>query len=192
MTDRQRRIRNGQQILRWIRRQGVVFYVGKKERQTAKAALLDMPRVFPELVGELSAIYLYRQREQVNSAFDGILWKDVTTNAGTLYAVGLSVEAVGRGEMYLQRLFIHELTHIIVPCKPGMHSTEFYTEYKKLLRRYDTLAGSCLEAGREISAADQEAVEHMRKNGPPPPSPNKKIPVTKPHHGKAWRAAHRH
>lgn len=116
----------------------------------------------------------------------------MTTNAGTLYAVGLSVEAVGRGEMYLQRLFIHELTHIIVPCKPGMHSTEFYKEHKKLLRRYDTLTGSCLEVGREISAADQEAVEHMRKNGPASPSPYKKIPVTKPHHGKAWRAAHRH
>lgn len=191
MTDRQRRIRNGRQILRWIRRQGVVFYAGKKERQTVKRYLREMPGVFPELVGDLSAVYLYRQSEQANSAFDGILWRDVTANAGVLYAVGLSVEAVGRGEMYLQRLFIHELAHIIVPCKPGMHSAEFHTEYKKLLRRYDTLTGSCLEAGREISATDQEAVEHMRKCGPPPSSPNKKIPVTKPHHGKAWRTPQR-
>lgn len=61
MTDRQRCIRNGQQILRWIRRQGVVFYVGKKEQQTVKGYLQEMPRVFPELIGELSAIYLYRQ-----------------------------------------------------------------------------------------------------------------------------------
>ena len=177
MMDRQRRIQNGQQILRWIRRQGVVFYVGRKERQTAKRYLREVPRVFPGLVDKLSAIYLYRQSEQVDSQFDGILWKDVTTNAGVLYAVGLSTEAVGRGEMYLQRLFIHELTHIIVPCKPEMHSAEFHTAYQKLLHQYDKATGSCLEAGREISAADRAAVEHMRKNGPPP-QPSMKIPIT--------------
>ena len=139
----------------------------------------------------MSAIYLYRQSEQINSAVDGVLWKDVTTNAGVLYAVGLSVEAIGRGETYLQRLFIHELTHIADQCRPG-HSAEFRVTFQKLLHRYDTITGSCLEAMREISEEDQEAVDHMRKNGPPPPSPYKKIPVTKPHHGKALREAHRH
>lgn len=191
MTNRQRRIRNGQQILRWIRRQGVVFYVGRKERQTARGYLREMPRVFPELVDKLSAIYLYRQSEQVDSRFDGMLWKDVTTNAGVLYAVGLSVEAITQGPQYLQRLFVHELAHIPVPCAPGTHSAEFHTAYQKLLHQYDESTGSCLEARREISAADQEAVEHMRKNGPPPPSPSAKIPVTVPHHGKAWRDKHR-
>lgn len=93
--------------------------------------------------------------------------------------------------MYLQRLFIHELTHIIVPCKPEMHSAEFHTAYQKLLHQYDKATGSCLEAGREISAADRAAVEHMRKNGPPPPAPSTKIPVTMPHQGKAWRDKHR-
>ncbi len=138
----ERRIQQGQQILRWIRRQGVVFYFGKPERATAKGYLREMPRVFPELVGKLSAIYLYRQREQANSAFDGVLWKDVTLNGnGVLYAVGLSVEAIGRGEAYLQRLFIHEITHIIVPCKVGTHSTEFHTVCQKLLHRYEALPG---------------------------------------------------
>lgn len=191
MTDRERSIQNGLQILRWIRRQGIVFYAGKTERETAKNALRDMPKVFPELVGQLSAIYLYRQSEQIDSAVDGTLWKDVTTNAGILYAVGLSVEAIGRGEMYLQRLFVHELTHILVPCKPG-HGAEFHVTFQKLLHRYDTITGSCLESMREISEEDQEAVKDMRKNGPPPPSPYKKIPATKPHHGKTWREAHRH
>lgn len=146
MTDRQRRIRNGQQILRWIRRQGVVFYVGKRERAAAKAALRDMPKVFPKLVGQLCAIYIYRQKEQVSSAYDGILWKDVTTNAGVLYAVGLSTEAIAQGPEYLQGLFVHELAHIIVPCKPGTHSAEFYVACQKLLHRYDMLTGSCLKA----------------------------------------------
>lgn len=68
----------------------MVFYYGKPERETAKWYLRKMPRVFPELVGKLSAIYLYRQREQANSAFDGVLWKDVTLNGnGVLYAMPL-------------------------------------------------------------------------------------------------------
>lgn len=154
------------------------FYAGRKERQTAKGYLREMTRVFPELVDKLSAIYLYRQFEQVDNRFDGILWKDVTTNAGVLYAVGLSVEAVAHGPQYLQRLFIHELAHILAPCAPGTHSAEFHTAYHKLLRKYDEVTGSCLEAGREISAADRAAVEHMRENGPPP-QPSMKAPITR-------------
>lgn len=182
----------GRRTLRWIQRQGVIFYPGKPEREAAKRYLREMSMVFPDLVGQLRAIYLYRQSEQVNSAYDGILWKNVTTDGrGTLYAVGLAVEAVEQGPQYLQRLFIHELTHIIVPCKPGTHSTEFHVTCQKLLHQYDKATGSCLEAGREVSAADQEAVKHMRENGPPHPSPSTKIPVTVPHHGKAWRDKHR-
>lgn len=183
----------GRRTLRWIQRQGVVFYLGKPEREAAKRYLRGMSRIFPELVGQLRAIYLYRQSEQVNSAFDGILWKNVTTDGrGVLYAVGLSTEAVAQGPQYLQRLFIHELAHIIVPCAPGTHSAEFHVTYQKLLHQYDEATGSCLEAGREISAADRAAVEHMRENGPPPPSPYAKIPVTVPHQGKVWRQKHRH
>ena len=182
----------GRRTLRWIQRQGVVFYLGKSERETAKRYLRGMSRIFPELVGRLRAVYLYRQSKQANSGYDGVLWKNVTTDGrGTLYAVGLSVEAVEQGPQYLQRLFIHELAHIIAPSAPGTHSAEFHVAYQKLLHQYDQVTGSCLEAGREISAADQEAVAHMRENGPPPPSPYAKIPVTKPHRGKAWRDAHR-
>lgn len=182
----------GQRTLRWVQRQGVVFYPGKPERETAKQYLRGMSKIFPELVGQLRAIYLYPQSKQANSACDGILWKNVTTDGrGTLYAVGLAVEAVAQGPQYLQRLFIHELAHIIAPCAPGTHSVEFHTAYQKLLHQYDETTGSCLEAGREISAADRAAVEHMRENGPPPPSPSAKIPVTTPHQGKAWRDKHR-
>ena len=41
----------GLRVLRWIERQGVVFYPGKLERETAKRYFIDMPVVFPELVG---------------------------------------------------------------------------------------------------------------------------------------------
>lgn len=87
------------------------------------------------------------------------------------------MEAIGRGEAYFRRLFIHELTHIIVPCKVGTHSAEFHTVCQKLLHRYDALTGSFLEAGREISVADQDALKNIGKNSPPP-QPSMKIPVT--------------
>lgn len=184
----------GRRTLKWIQQQGVIFYLGKPERERAKLYLRGMSRVFPELVEQLRSIYLYRQSEQSNtySAYDGILWKNVTLDGrGTLCAIGLSVEAVAQGPQYLQWLFIHELCHILAPCAPGTHSAEFHTAYQKLLQRYDKATGSCLGAGREISAADQRAVEHMRKSAPPPPSPFAQIPVTVPHHGKMWRIRHR-
>lgn len=182
----------GRRTLRWIQRQGVILYPGKPERETAKRYLRGMSTIFPELVGQLRAIYLYHQSEQVNNSYDGVLWKNVTTDGrGTLYAVGLSVEAVAQGPQYLQRLFIHELAHIIAPCAPETHSAEFHVACQKLLRQYDEATGSCLEAGREISAEDQEVVNHMRSNSPPPPSPSVKIPVTVPHQGKMWRSRHR-
>lgn len=85
----------GLRVLRWVERQGAVFYPGKLERETAKRYLRDMPVVFPELVGKLSAIYLYRQDEQVTERLrksDAIIWKDVTLDGfGTLYAVGISL-----------------------------------------------------------------------------------------------------
>lgn len=169
----------GQRTLRWIQRQGVVFYPEKPERETAKRYLRGMSKIFPELVGQLRAIYLYRMSEQGNKTYDGILWKNVTTDGrGTLYAIGISLEAISHGPQYLQRLFVHELAHILAPCAPGTHSTEFHVTYQKLLHQYDEATGSCLEAGREISAADRAAVEHMRENGPPPPAPSTKIPVT--------------
>lgn len=169
----------GQRTLRWIQRQGVVFYQGKPERETAKRHLRGMSRIFPELVGQLRAIYLYRMSEQGNKTYDAVLWKNVTTDGrGTLYAIGLSVEAIAQGPQYLQRLFIHELAHILAPCAPGKHSAEFHTAYHKLLRKYDEATSSCLEAGREISAADRAAAEHMRKNGPPS-QPAMKAPITR-------------
>lgn len=96
-----------------------------------------------------------------------------------------------RGHSTFNGCSLHELVHIIAPCSPGAHSAEFHVAYQKLLHQYDKVTGSCLEAGREISAADQEAVAHMRENGPPPPSPSAKIPVTVPHQGKAWWDKHR-
>ena len=100
---------NGVRVLRWIKSQGVIFYAGKEERKTAKNYLREMPAIFPELFSMLNAIYLYRMSEQTDKIHDGEMWRDVTTDGmGTLYAIGLSLEAISAGRKYLQSIFIHE------------------------------------------------------------------------------------
>ncbi len=77
---------------------------------------------------------------------DGIIWRDVTTDGnGTLYAVGLSVEAAEKGETYVQFLFLHELAHIPVPCAPDEHGPQFRREMARLLGRFKRATGSTLE-----------------------------------------------
>lgn len=207
VTERERRKHMGVRVLQWIESQGVIFHYDRKARETAKAYLRDMPTVFPELVGMLSAIYLYRQSKQADGSMDGILWRDVTKDgSGILYAVGLSVEAVERGKEYTQFLFIHELAHILAP---GEHEQPFKQITAALLARFNSIMESALEdepspvvrtssgSGRKVSKEDQEARKHMRKaikdgDCPPPSSSYKKIPVTVAHSGKAWRERHRH
>ena len=132
----------GLRVLRWIERQGAVFYPGKLERETAKRYLRDMPVVFPELVGELSAIYLYRQDEQATERLrksDGILWRDVTLDGfGTLYAIGISLEAIERGKEYTELLFLHELAHVHVS---GAHSAEFHKQLDHLIEQFNRRTG---------------------------------------------------
>lgn len=142
-NERERRKHMGVRVLRWIESQGVVFYYGKPEREKAKEYMRAMPAVFPELVGMLSAVYLYRQSEQADGSMDGILWRDVTRDGnGVLYAVGLSVEAVERGKEYTQFLFIHELAHILAP---GEHEPPFQQIVAALLDRFNSETGSSLE-----------------------------------------------
>lgn len=99
--------------------------------------------VFPELVGELSAIYLYRQDEQATERLrksDAIIWKDVTLDGlGTLYAVGVSVGAIERGEEYTQFLFLHELAHI---DGDGEHTPEFHRQLDRMIELFNQRTGS--------------------------------------------------
>ena len=133
----------GLRVLRWIERRGAVFYPGTLERETAKRYLQDMPMVFPELVGKLSAIYLYRQDEQATERLrkcDGILWKDATLDGfGTLYAIGISLEAIELGKEYVQLLFLHELCHIRVS---GVHSLAFRQQLNRMIERFNQETGS--------------------------------------------------
>ena len=133
----------GIRVLRWVQQQGVVFHPGKQEREIAKRYLRDMPRVFPELVRQINAIYLFemgRQKTELLRKCDGILWRDVTLDGfGTLYAVGISLEAIERGREYTQFLFLHELVHVQTG---GDHGPEFHKCLDSLIKRFNRYTGS--------------------------------------------------
>lgn len=58
---------------------------------------------------------------------------------GTLYAVGISLEAIERGKEYTELLFLHELAHIF---GGGEHSTEFHRELDRMIERFNKETGS--------------------------------------------------
>ena len=106
MTDRQRRIQSGVEMLQWVEQQGVVLYGGQQERETAKEYLRAAAAIFPDLVSKLSAVYLFRQSEQMGDyiSCDGICWWKGTPG-GMKYALGLSTEALDEGKAYFVGLF---------------------------------------------------------------------------------------
>ena len=54
----------------------------------------------------LNALEAYRRGIRIEG---GISWKDVTSDAGTLFAIGLSREATEQGFEYAAMISMHEL-----------------------------------------------------------------------------------
>ena len=136
---------DGRRILRWIKRQGVVMYYDSIEQERAKEFLLPVFRVLEDTIRDvpLCAVYLYRQADQPSTLrttsgilmqdVDGLVWLDVTSDRGNLHAIGLSVEALNRGEEYFQMLFIHELCHALYGFPA--HGREFHKKLDALIKR---------------------------------------------------------
>ena len=126
---------DGRRILRWIKRQGIVMCCDSIERERAKEFLLPVFRVLEDTIRAvpLCAVYLYRQSDQpptlrttsgtLMQDVDGIEWVDVTPDRGNLHAIGLSVEALDRGEEYARMVFLHEFVHIFCGRE---HGPEFH------------------------------------------------------------------
>lgn len=132
-------------VLRWIQSQGAVFCTDERERQRAKEVAAAVWSVFPEYLGCVSALYVYRmdqqQCEDLKQA-DGITWTDVTQDIGTLYAIGLSVEALNVGTDYSVLVFLHELCHVLVDRE---HSLTFQIRLNELIRKFDQATGRKIE-----------------------------------------------
>lgn len=141
---------DGCQVLRWIRRQGVIMCYDTTKRERVKEYLLPVFMALEDVIRPvpLVALYLYRQADQPPGLrttggvpmrdVDGIEWKDVTRNRGELHAIGLSCEALEQGPEYTQFLFLHELTHVL---GNGEHSPEFHRELDRLIEQFNRRTG---------------------------------------------------
>lgn len=144
---------DGRRVLRWIVRQVVVMCCDPIERAKAVEFLLPVFQVLEDVIRPLPlvSVYLYRQADQPSSLrttsgtpmrdVDGVEWGDVTRDRGELHAIGLSVEALGRGPDYTQFLFLHELTHVF---GGGEHNTEFHQRLDRLIARFNQCTGGCV------------------------------------------------
>lgn len=127
----------------WIEKQGITICKDPAEIERLKSYIVPAAELFPDLVNMLCAVYVYRMNEQSGDAagVDGILWKNVTSDSGTVYAVGISTEAMDKGADYTAFLFLHELAHITTD---GDHSRAFHDQLNELLMVYNEATGANL------------------------------------------------
>lgn len=196
--------------LRLIRQQGVVFADDPTAKEQARELFINIFVALPDVVfgSTLALIYIYDMDEQPSDIAGSDGYSSISehqSDGRKVSSLGVSLQALQAGEDYATMILLHELAHITVneSLVTGQHGGAFHLWLDALIRQYNQCHGTDVQndyaqdsknrlmAGREISEADQAAVEHMRKYGTPPPSPYKKIPVTKPNRGKACREAHR-
>lgn len=106
--------------------------------------LMPISTVFPDLTQQVSAWYCYWILEQEGTAAegepDGICWKDTIDGGNdTLYAVGISCEALEAGREYTQMLMLHELAHMLTNED---HSIRFHETLSTLINDFNAATGS--------------------------------------------------
>ena len=121
--------------IEWIEKQGAVICMDLAEKKRLEHYIIPVVALFPDLIKMLCFVYVYRMSEQTEGAAgsDGICWKNVTNYAGTLYAIGISVEAMDKGAEYTAFLFMHELAHI----KEPKHNHNFHEILNDMIVRYN-------------------------------------------------------
>lgn len=132
---------DSEQVMEWAKTQGAVVCNDPKERQRLLDSIVPVAAVFPDLVKQVSATYAYRMAEQRKKAAgaDGMSWRDVTGKKGTLYAIGVSVEALDSGPEYSQFVFLHELAHIVTDER---HTTAFHDKLNEMIDTYNKATGA--------------------------------------------------
>lgn len=132
---------DSEQVIEWAKTQGAVVCNDPKERQRLLDYIVPVAAVFPDLVKQVSATYAYRMEEQRKKAAgaDGMSWRDVTGQKGTLYAIGVSVEAMDSGMEYAQFVFMHELAHIVTDER---HTTAFHDKLNEMIDTYNKATGA--------------------------------------------------
>jgi len=105
-------------MLRWIETQGVVPCYEPEALDKLRRLLRCVGPFFWSEISEsrVVLVYTYRQNEQGTpelQAQDGSAWRNVTSDLGSLHAIGLSVELLESSIEEAIPIFIHELSHIV-------------------------------------------------------------------------------
>lgn len=131
-------------IMKWIKSKGVVVYQNEEAKHRMAEYIAPVGSVFPDLAKRLSSVYVYRTEEQKGDArgTDGICWRDETSDVGTLFAIGISMDALDAGPEYCAFVFLHELCHLATGSD---HTVAFHEELNNMIRTYNQATGAELE-----------------------------------------------
>lgn len=135
-------------LRRWIQNEGAVICEDPEVLALARPVLIAIAETFPGYIPEcVQDFYIYRRSEQPENlhTMDGISWKDCTKDAGNLYAIGLSVEALEEGVEYSSLICLHEMCHVLCDIAEisgsNDHDERFHSILDGLIERFNTKIG---------------------------------------------------
>lgn len=133
-----------EKAIRETERAGFVLCYDPEPYSTVIADLQDVFRILLEEISStpLEALFLFDMKDQ-SRVCDG--WSNTTTTpeGEQFSAIGLSLQAIDRGADYLQFLFIHELTHLMLPAECN-HGEDFHSLLDYLLDKFNRATGKHL------------------------------------------------
>ncbi len=135
-----------QAALELVLQQGIIIEYDANLRKTAKSIFLKIGKVFiNELtVSTLSLVYVYDQNKQPANIAKNDGYASISQKLNIfsrVSAIGISTQALQKGEEYAALVFLHELAHILYNV-PDKHGEEFHKHLNKLIDRYNSETGS--------------------------------------------------
>lgn len=139
-------------LRRWLQSEGVVLCEDPEALALARPVFLSVAETFPAYIPDcVQDFYVYRCSEQPEDlqSMDGINWKDCTRDAGNLYSIGLSVEALEKGTAYAIMICLHEMCHALCDIAEiggdDDHDERFHSILDGLISRYNCQNGTAVE-----------------------------------------------
>lgn len=136
-------------LRRWTQNEGFVICEDPEVLALARPVLVAIAETFPAYIPEcVQDFYIYRCSEQPEGlqSMDGICWKDCTQDAGDLYAIGLSVEALEGGMEYSAMVVLHEMCHALCDIAEiggsNDHDQRFHSILDGLIKRFNARTSS--------------------------------------------------
>lgn len=135
----------------WLKTQGVVFCTDPVETVGAEEMFVSIARTFPAYIPECCQhFFCYKCSEQPEHLRDddGIAWR-YCTDDDTIFAIGVSVEALEQGMSYATMVTLHELAHVLCDIAEiggnDDHDERFHSILDGLIKRYNHRNGTTVE-----------------------------------------------